>query len=59
MVIGLLLIRFTGLLWLDQLFAIVFAVALATAWVGSGIGKLRTEFNIEAGLPARCARRAR
>ncbi len=31
---------------------VLLAVALATAWIGYGISKLRTEFNIEAGLPA-------
>ena len=31
---------------------VLLAVALATAWIGLGIGKLRTEFNVEASLPA-------
>jgi uncharacterized protein len=30
---------------------VLLAVGLATAWVGSGIGKLRSEFSIEASLP--------
>lgn len=30
---------------------VLFAVALATVWIGSGIGKLRSEFNIESNLP--------
>ena len=31
---------------------VLLAVAVATAWIGYGISQLRTEFNIEAGLPA-------
>jgi predicted RND superfamily exporter protein len=31
---------------------VLFGVALVTAWVGSGLGKLRTDFNIETSLPA-------
>lgn len=31
--------------------SVLLAVALATIWIGSGIGKLRSEFNIEASLP--------
>jgi predicted RND superfamily exporter protein len=30
---------------------VLLAVALATIWIGSGIAKLRSEFNIEASLP--------
>lgn len=30
---------------------VLLAVALATAWIGSGMGKLRSEFNVEANLP--------
>ena len=31
---------------------VLLAVALATVWIGHGIGKLRTEFNVESSLPA-------
>ncbi len=31
---------------------VLFAVALATLWIGMGLRQLRTEFNIEASLPA-------
>ncbi|MGH7742931.1 MAG: efflux RND transporter permease subunit, partial [Candidatus Eiseniibacteriota bacterium] len=31
---------------------VLLAVALATGWIGYGISKLRTEFNVEASLPA-------
>jgi predicted RND superfamily exporter protein len=31
---------------------VLLAVALATVWIGRGISKLRTEFNVEASLPA-------
>jgi predicted RND superfamily exporter protein len=30
---------------------VLVAVALATVWIGSGIGKLRSEFNLESSLP--------
>jgi len=30
---------------------VLLAVTLATVWIGSGISKLRTEFNVEASLP--------
>ena len=30
---------------------VLLAVALATGWIASGIGKLRTEFNLESNLP--------
>jgi len=30
---------------------VLLAVALATLWIGSGIGKLRTEFSVESSLP--------
>ena len=31
---------------------VLLAVALATVWIGAGIGKLRSEFNVESSLPA-------
>ena len=31
---------------------VLLVVAVATTWIGSGIRRLRTEFNVEAGLPA-------
>ena len=31
---------------------VLLAVALATAWIGAGLGKLHTDFNVEASLPA-------